>query len=291
MAFKYQIGELNLLSELQIPMLREVEFDKSDLNVYLRKISQVPQNTIEIQNNSILYKDIYKNVFLISDKEIHISINNQENTKEAATTVMGIPMGYLLQINGFQVLHGSSVSINNLAVSFIGRSGAGKSSIALALINDGLRLLTEDLCIIKNKEIYNFSNWIKSNELLTPEKLAYSDQIEIKNDSRNRSLFKLDSGHISKSKSKLKVIYFLDQASDAEIIELKPLDAFRHLFTFAYRIGEKDKNSFNNLTELCKDTKCYLFRRDIKKSLEENKNFLYNHLNQALLYEQHPFKK
>ena len=291
MAFKYQIGELNLLSELQIPMLRESEFDKPDLNVYLRKIDKAPQNIIEIQKNKVLYKDIYKNVFLINDKAIKISISDQESKKGAATTIMGIPMGYLLQINGFQVLHGSSVSINNLAVSFIGRSGAGKSSIALASINDGLRLVTEDLCIIKNKEIYNFSNWIKSTDLLMPEKLAYLDRKEIKNDSRNRSLFKLDNRHISKSKNKLKVIYFLDQASDAEITKLKPLDAFRHLFTFAYRIGEKDKNSFNNLTELCKDTKFYLFRRDLKESLEENKNFLLNHLNQVLLYEHDTLKK
>lgn len=291
MAFKYQICELNLLSELEIPMLRESEFDKPDLNVYLRKTAQAPQNTIEIQNNKILYKDMYKNVFLINDKAIQISISDQENMKEAATTIMGIPMGYLLQINGFQVLHGSSVSMNNIAVSFIGRSGAGKSSIALSLINDDLKLVTEDLCIIKNSEIYNFSNWIKSTKPQIPKELSYSHQISIKNDSRERSLFKFDNKHISEPKKKLKSIYFLDQSGDAEIIELEPLDAFRRLFTFAYRMGEKDKNSLKNLTEFCKNIKCYLFYRDLKKPLGENRKFLLNHLNQTLLYEQNSLEK
>ncbi len=282
MVFNYQIGELNLSSELEIPMLRQSTFNKPDLNIFIRKVAQVPKKTIEIRNKEILYKDAFDNIFLINDKEIYISIRNSQYRKEAAISIMGIPMGYFLQNNGFQVLHGSSVTMNNTAVSFVGKSGVGKSSIALALMNNGLRLVTEDLCIIKNKNIYNFSSWIKSTKSSIPEELAYLDKILIKNDSRQRSLFKFDNRHISKSKNKLKAIYFLNYANDAEIIELNPLDAFRHLFTYAYRTKEQDKNSLEKLTELCRETKCYLFSRDLNKPLHENKKIILNHLNQIL---------
>ena len=283
MAFKYQIGELNLFSELEIPMLRHSSFNKPDLRVITKQSIKAPQETIEIHNKNILYKDIHNNIFLISDKEIQVSISNKESQKDAAVTIMGIPMGYLLQKNNFQVLHGSSIASDNLAVSFIGRSRAGKSSIALALVNDGFKLVTEDLCIIKNTDIYNFSSWIKSTKSALPKKLAHSNQISIKKDSRNRSLFKFDNKYISKPITKLKVIYFLADASETEITQLEPLEAFKFLFRYAYRENEKDAKSLNYLTNLCKSTKCFLFSRDLSKPLHENKKFIVDHLNENLI--------
>ena len=279
MAFNYQIGELNISSELEIPMLRQSSFDNSDLRITTKQFIQAPQKNIEIHNKNILYKDIHNNIFLINDKEIQVFLN-QKYKKEAAITIMGIPMGYLLQKNSFQVLHGSSIASDNSAVSFVGRSGAGKSSIALALVNDGLKLVTEDLCLIKNTDIYNFSSWIKSTKSALPKKLTHSNQISIKKDSRNRSLFKFDNKYISKPKTNLKAIYFLGGASEPEITQLKPLDAFTFLFRYAYRENEKDVKSLSYLTNLCESTKCFLFLRDLSKPLHDNKKFIVDHLNE-----------
>ncbi len=279
MAFNYQIGELNISSELEIPMLRQSSFDNSDLRITTKQFIQAPQKNIEIHNKNILYKDIHNNIFLINDKEIQVFLN-QKYKKEAAITIMGIPMGYLLQKNSFQVLHGSSIASDNSAVSFVGRSGAGKSSIALALVNDGLKLVTEDLCLIKNTDIYNFSSWIKCTKSALPKKLVHSNQISIEKDSRNRSLFKFDNKYISKPKTNLKAIYFLGGASEPEITQLKPLDAFTFLFRYAYRENEKDVKSLSYLTNLCESTKCFLFLRDLSKPLHDNKKFIVDHLNE-----------
>lgn len=158
MAFKYQIENLKILSDLEIPMLRISCFEKADLRILVKENIKTPKETIETHNKYILYKDTYQNIFSINKKEIQVFIKHQKYKKEAAITIMGIPIGHLLQNNGFQVLHGSSVAHNSSAASFIGMSGAGKSSIALSLVNDGFKLVTEDLCIVKNKNIFNFSN-------------------------------------------------------------------------------------------------------------------------------------
>lgn len=279
MAFKYQIENLKILSDLEIPMLRISHFEKADLRILVKENIKTPKETIETHDKYILYKDTYQNIFSINKKEIQVFIKHQKYKKEAAITIMGIPIGYLLQNNGFQVLHGSSVAHNNSGVSFIGMSGAGKSSIGLSLVNDGFKLVTEDLCIVKNKNIFNFSNWIKSTQSAIPERVIYSNKILIKKDSRGRSLFKVIDEHISRPKIKLRAIYILIDANDTQITELKASDAFKYLFTYAYRINDQDKESFRNLSELCNNTKCYLFSRDLNKSLQKNKNFLLDHLN------------
>lgn len=66
-----------------------------------------------------------------------------------ATWLLGTVMAYLLQYHGYLVLHGSAVLINNSAVVFSGDSGAGKSTIASALVKQGYPLLTDDVVVIK----------------------------------------------------------------------------------------------------------------------------------------------
>lgn len=285
MTFKYQIENLNILSELEIPMLRLSCFEKEDIKILIKSNIEAPKKSIEIKNNKILYKDTYQNIFIITRKEIYVFCNDQHHKKEAGITIMGIPIGYLLQKNGFQVLHGSSIAskTNKSAVSFIGRSGAGKSSIALELVNYGFKLVTEDLCIIKNTNIYNFSNWIKSSRLTMPEKLIYLNEIFINKDSRNRSLFEIDKKHISKPKIKLRAIYFFKDANETKITKLEPADSFKFLFTYAYRSNEKDKKSLDNLTELCRNTECFLFSRNLNNPFQENKKIIFNHLKQNFL--------
>ena len=164
MSYKYQICGFNLLSQVRLPILRKKDFENCDFEIILKNNIQIPYKTIEItKGGDVLFKDLHQNIFQITHQKIFISIKD-DKYNEAANSVFGVPFGYLLQNNDFQVLHGSAVTINNLGYSFIGRSGIGKSSIALSLINKGFKLLTEDLCIIKDLHIYNFSDWIKSKE-------------------------------------------------------------------------------------------------------------------------------
>ena len=283
MGFKYQVGDLNLVSDIQLPTLKSKDFDNHDLEVVVTSKLQTPNKTIEfLHDGSVLYQDIFGNIFLINKSKIIVSIK-ENNIDDASISILGIPLGYLLQNDKFQVLHGSSVAQNGSAICFIGRSGIGKSSLAMSLVDKGLKLVTEDLCLIKNSSVYNFSDWVKSDENNLIETLKPIERINLKKDSRQRSLYKLKKGYVSKNKTKLKAIYFIiDSNKKRSIKKVSPLDSFKYLFTYAYRKSDRDALSLEKLTKLSEQVDCYIYSRDIKKPIEDNSRFIFDHIMESL---------
>ncbi len=282
MGFKYEVGDLNLVSEIPLPILNSKDFDNHDLEVVITTKLQTPNKTIEsLPDNSVLYRDIFGNIFLITKSKILVSIK-ENNIDNASISISGIPLGYLLQNNNFQVLHGSSVAENGSAISFIGRSGLGKSSLALSLVDKGLKLITEDLCLIKNSSIYNFSDWVKSNENNLIENLKPIKRINLKKDSRQRSLYKLRKKHIDNQETKLEAIYFLDSNKKRNIKRLSASDSFKYLFTYAYRKSDADPLSLEKLTKISEQAECFIYSRDIEKPLEDNSRFIFDHIMESL---------
>ena len=282
MGFKYQVGDLNLVSDIRLPILKSKDFDNHDLEVVITSKLQTTNKTIEfLPDESILYEDISGNTFLINKSKILVSIK-ENSIDDASISILGIPLGYLLQNNNFQVLHGSSVAQNGSAICFIGRSGLGKSSLAMSLVDKGLKLVTEDLCLIKNSSVYNFSDWVKSDENNLIETLKPIERINLKKDSRQRSLYKLKNRYVSNKKTKLKTIYFLDSNKKRNIKKVSPLDSFKYLFTYAYRKGDKDALSLEKLTKISEMVDCFIYSRDIKKPLENNSRYIFDHIMESL---------
>lgn len=282
MSYKYQICGFNLLSQVRLPILRKKDFGDPDFEIILKNNIQIPDKTIEIlKGGDVLFKDLHQNIFQITYQKIFISIKD-EKYSEAANSVLGVPLGYLLQNNNFQVLHGSAVTKNNLGYSFIGKSGIGKSSIALSLMNRGFKLLTEDLCIFKDMHMYNFSNWIKSDANNLVEALKPIERINLKQDSRQRSLYKLENRYIDNKKTQLKAIYFLDLNKKRNIKKVSPSDSFKYLFTYAYRKGEADAFSLEKLTKISEQADCFIYSRDLEKPLEDNSRFIFDHIMESL---------
>ena len=282
MSYKYQICGFNLLSQVRLPILRKKDFGDPDFEIILKNNIQIPDKTIEIlKGGDVLFKDLHQNIFKISYQKIYISIKDNKYN-EVANSVLGVPLGYLLQNNDFQVLHGSAVTKNKLGYSFIGKSGIGKSSIALSLLNKGFKLLTEDLCVVKDMHIYNFSNWIKSSENNLIDALKPIERIHLKKDSRKRSLYKLEKNHINNKKTKLKAVYFLDSSKKRKIKKVSPSDSFKYLFTYAYRKGDADAFSLEKLTKISEQADCFVYSRDLEKPLEDNSRFIFDHIMESL---------
>jgi hypothetical protein len=61
--------------------------------------------------------------------------------------LLGSALGALLHQRNAIVLHGSAVIVDGMAVAFIGPSGIGKSTLAVAFGRRGNRVLTDDLCV------------------------------------------------------------------------------------------------------------------------------------------------
>jgi hypothetical protein len=62
--------------------------------------------------------------------------------------LLGPVLAALLQQRGTLVLHASAVEIDGVAVGFLGHRGAGKSTMAAALLGRGYSLLTDDILAV-----------------------------------------------------------------------------------------------------------------------------------------------
>ena len=58
-----------------------------------------------------------------------------------------LPLAALLR--GFEVFHASAVETDAGVIAFVGGSGAGKSSLALALVTRGAGLFTDDVLVLR----------------------------------------------------------------------------------------------------------------------------------------------
>ncbi len=67
---------------------------------------------------------------------------------DIAIFLAGTVLGILLHQRGQVVLHASAVRVNGKAVLFCGASGTGKSTLAAALAQRGLPLVTDDFCAV-----------------------------------------------------------------------------------------------------------------------------------------------
>lgn len=68
--------------------------------------------------------------------------------QDICTFLLGSAVGALLIQRGILVLHGSSMEKDGQAIVCLGHSGAGKSTLAYALLQQGWRLLADDLVAV-----------------------------------------------------------------------------------------------------------------------------------------------
>lgn len=69
-----------------------------------------------------------------------------------AFPLLGPVMGWLLHMRGFFVLHASAAEHKGCSVAFLGDKGAGKSTTGSAFLQQGWRLITDDLLAISAED-------------------------------------------------------------------------------------------------------------------------------------------
>ncbi|MES2354006.1 MAG: hypothetical protein V4568_06280 [Pseudomonadota bacterium] len=100
--------------------------------------------------------------YLAWGDELKIAINAQRDEvcvvsraaklEFAPTVIVGFVLGYLLHLRGVLCLHGAVLEREGRAIAVLGDSGAGKSTIAAALVKNGARLLSDDLLVIPHTD-------------------------------------------------------------------------------------------------------------------------------------------
>lgn len=66
--------------------------------------------------------------------------------------LLGSALGALLHQRGLLPLHANAIQIGHGAAAFMGRSGAGKSTMAAAFLDRGFTLLADDVCVVTSDD-------------------------------------------------------------------------------------------------------------------------------------------
>ncbi len=145
-----------LSSEIPLPELPKVnEQVVADIEIRLGDLSKLwselvaPHKKIVVKENLVIFEASDTAKFCIQDgKRIIVSPLKGCDEDEMRLFILGTCMGALLMQRKILTLHGSAVVIDGKAYGFIGNSGAGKSTLALAFLNNGYQLLSDDLIAI-----------------------------------------------------------------------------------------------------------------------------------------------
>jgi len=154
---------LRFESELEIPEISQVNFEFHDVQI---KIGKNPDHITNIIKKGALY-EISCNDFLLrlntvgtfrvkKGNTIIIDPRPNATNSEIRLFLLTSTMGALLHQRDILSLHGSSVMKNNQAITIVGHSSSGKSSLAAGLAADGYSILSDDISVLTYSDNNNF---------------------------------------------------------------------------------------------------------------------------------------
>lgn len=157
--YKYQAFGLNVQSEFEIPEFIEGSFKDSQVSVSLGDVPESLEHPekkglrYQLRENEFLLKLEHVADYYVKDgTTIIIQKKDKSTMQEVRLFMSGLIFSALLQQRGLFALHGSAIKKGRNAFLVCGRSGAGKSTLTREFLNDGYKLLSDDISVIYEKE-------------------------------------------------------------------------------------------------------------------------------------------
>ncbi|HHP7242918.1 MAG TPA: hypothetical protein ACFCUD_14680 [Cyclobacteriaceae bacterium] len=154
MSYKYHAFGLNILSELFIPEFIQANLTNEDITISFGSVPELLKNARSkgirywaSPNQLLLKVDNIAKYFVENGNRITIEPLGGDD-KDIRLFLLGSAFGALLLQRKQLVLHASSVLIDEKAVLFAGKSGAGKSTTAAAFRNKGFKVINDDISLI-----------------------------------------------------------------------------------------------------------------------------------------------
>jgi hypothetical protein len=147
----YTSTAYGLILQSELPLLEAIDHS-SEPDVVVRFESLDPAMSEFGQGNSIHFKLQLGLELLVRDGcEIVVDASPNLDRGMIRAHVLGVGMAVILRQRGFLVLHASCVAKHDGAIAFLGGSGWGKSTLASAFLQQGYRLITDDVMAIQQK--------------------------------------------------------------------------------------------------------------------------------------------
>ena len=161
--------------------------------------------------------------------------------------LLGHALSFALVKQGYEPLHSTAVVIDGQAISFLGDSGFGKSTLAAAFLADGHRLLTDDLLLLR-KTIDGYDGQPGPPRLKLFPKVARrylpdADRTATMNDETEKLVLPIAADRYQNFPAPLRAIYVLSSPRDVlrkqhiQMTALSPREGFVELI----------RNTFNSL--------------------------------------------
>lgn len=157
--FYYWAFGLQIRSNIQMEELLPHLQIKSEpnLEVNVNPVQKLAINSTKYEfitdNTSVIFHVPEVATFIMnSGKTIKVECLETSDINLVKLYILGTCMGIILLQRKVIPLHGSLIEIEGKAYAFVGHSGAGKSTLASSFINQGYKLVSDDLIAVSLKD-------------------------------------------------------------------------------------------------------------------------------------------
>jgi hypothetical protein len=277
--YKYFAYGLGIHCVLPLPELIPAEVEQ-DVLIYVGGQECIPEGVrgkpsyFSVGLDEVIISGEGVGTFLIrSGKEVCIIPAAGVEESRLRLNIVGAVLAFLLYQRGFLVLHASGNMIRERAVTFLGESGWGKSSMIAALHKRGHKIFTDDLLpILMDGETVKVLSGFPQIKLhpTAAATLGYDARLLHELDpSQTKRGFRLNGGFVSETLP-LNSIYVLAEGKEMTIEPLQPQQAIIELIRHSYPTRARVSGGINHLSqcaELVRRSKLYRLTRPFSLSL------------------------
>lgn len=297
--FKYIAYGLLIQSDISLPFLSAGDYDEynhvsgnitirlhADSALYVHPPHEMrSQWRITREKAELVIRDIAA-FHIQQGRQIDVHAAPSFDEKMIQLLLINSVLAILLFQRKMLVLHTSVIRIGDMAVAFMGTSGAGKSLMAGTLCARGNSLITDDIAPV---ELSASSPFVHSGYPMVKMKPADSAMLGFV-ESRNRFLHKQQDKYGLDVRDKftgrpcpLKYIFLLETGKDRDIEELSRKESFIHLIgNSAPTIWQvpADELHFTQLEKLLEKVKvCRFVREEDVEALPEHAEMVEDYCN------------
>ncbi len=152
--YQYFIYGLGIHSEIKLYNLTETP-SKPDVLVHY---GSIPEDIIEktkrghvssMSQTRVWFQNDAGHFIILNGNEIMVQPLNNADEKTLASFVLGWGLSFLFQMRNASAIHCSAIEVADQAILVSGVSGAGKSTVALSLLDAGYRYLADDIIMVE----------------------------------------------------------------------------------------------------------------------------------------------
>ena len=293
MSYHYKAFQCDIESDIPINILSDCKSISEDITIRIYEDILLKNELInfEKKRNNYYKTNLIKTEIYIKDialfnitnggSSIKYVLEKEPDMTSFFSKLLNHVVPYALYMQKRFLLHASGVAFNNSGFIFLGKSGAGKSSLAASLSE--MSFICEDSALIDRTDnglyltpsfnLVKLSSRINENLDLNNQRIA-----NVKVDKMKRNLYKVNN--FSNQRVELKRCYILDWNQKFDIQKIDRKNIFKELYSSIFgphpinSCKESELFIYNKVTELLKNIDFYRLYRNKKNLFSDNKSII-----------------